>query len=139
MKKYVYVDTENVDFHEWYSIVKYLKPSDKLVLPYTAHSKKLGIETMASVGFPMCSVDYVHVKNGTPNALDFVLVAKLAENVLKAPKSFHLIISKDNGYNPAVAYLRKDSNSKKHVIRINSWANYFATHPEEFDGNVWKI
>ena len=139
MKKYIYVDTENVDFSSWYGVVPYLKSNDVLVLPYTCNSVKWSLDLMSKYGFPKCHVEFVPVQTGTKNALDFVLVAVLSQHVMRAKKSLHLVISRDGGYTPAITYLRHQGISRHNLVQVNSWASYVATHSGEFEKDCWKL
>lgn len=139
MKKFIYIDSENVGAYNWYSIIKYLKPSDTLVLIYTENSRHLDMVTLANNGFPKCNVEFIRAKTGTPNALDFVLVSELTKHVISAPKSKHLIISNDQGYIPVIHHLREKCLVSKNLMLIGDWDVYKSTHPLEFENDNWII
>lgn len=134
--KYLYVDTENVPAECWFPFCRYLTSQDKLLLPYTNKSGPVKLHLLVGDRFPTCKLKLFQVPNGTANALDFALVAMLVQQTMAAPKSRHILISKDNGYHPAMAYIKHTIGVD--VIQVGSWADYKQDHLEEFVDEVWR-
>lgn len=137
MLKYIYVDTENLATDRWYHVIKYLTPRDTLFLPWSQNSSRLTLQLLAQLGFPKCKVQFIECNVGTPNAMDFILTSVVTQQVLSARKSFHIILSGDKGYDPAIAHLIKEFNVK--IMRCTSWGEYLNKHREEFVDCKWCI
>lgn len=100
--KVVLIDTENVHT-ECLSHLSVLDENDLLILMQSENSFKIALEHIGIIRSWKCKIKVVKIKNGTPNAMDFCLVAELAYRFPLMPKSEFYIISNDHGYRPAVS------------------------------------
>ena len=103
-----FIDTENLG-GLWTSYVekKYNQEPDCKILAFvTEKSTTLSWEMfevfrkLSPKRFEIC-----HAQNGEKNSLDFCLVARLGEEVAKNSKRNFVVVSKDKGFNAAIAYL----------------------------------
>lgn len=103
-----FIDTENLG-GMWitYAEKKYREEADCKILAFvTEKSVALSWEAFEvfrhfnSKRFEIC-----HAKNGEKNALDFCLVARLGEEIIKSKKHKFVVVSKDKGFNAAIEYL----------------------------------
>lgn len=109
----LYVDTENRQPNDWLPIARNLRPMDEIVLLHTEKSYKFTVpQTMEMINLK-CDIKEIEAFNGTPNALDFVLVAALAQRCATAKQSLHLIVSADKGFDSAVNYLATQYKVKR--------------------------
>lgn len=113
----VYVDTENVSTKNWVSCLRGLSKQDVVYLVYTQNSKQIPIWNIEQVIECEARIRVVEAKCGSPNALDFVLVSVLSSRVVKAPKSYHVILSNDKGFDAVVEYHVRNGS---HVCRVTS-------------------
>lgn len=105
MRRYFYVDTENLGPAEWLPYFDDMSKQDTVILMVSEKSGKLSIDDAVKKVTRLCNrcnVECVDVHNGKQNALDFCLVAVLGTYVQRALKSEHIIISKDRGYDAVV-------------------------------------
>ena len=118
MAKYLFVDYENVGSNGVTGISQ-LPEEDSVTILYSKENNKLRFEEVAEVMETTATVKFYKAKNGTPNALDFQLLALLFMTQRTAgDEDEFIIISKDAGYDctldAAKAYgtgttMRKDS------------------------------
>lgn len=104
MNKYIYVDTENTGL-KFIELIKNMDKSWRVFVFYTDHSPRIPFDNMNEIRSLECDLEFIRCFNGTPNALDFSLVTQLGLSVAKRPKSFHIIISDDNGFDASLKML----------------------------------
>lgn len=113
-KKIIFVDTENVG-QSWTSLITHLKEGDEIVLLSSSDSVKVSYSSLSQVQNCKGKITFEKTEAGTPNALDFQLVALLGIKATKTNES--IIISKDKGYDAAI----KKLNEKGYLVqRMNS-------------------
>lgn len=117
MRKFIYVDTENVGS----GYINYLLDlDDKFTVHhiYTVRSANLDFEALSKIYKSKAESKFIRTKNGIQNSLDFCLVADLAYNAAKhSEEDLHIILSRDSGYDSAIKFLT-DIGFK--VIRVDN-------------------
>lgn len=105
MRKFVYVDTENVGS----GYINYLLDLDDTFTIhhiYTVRSANLDFEAVSKIYKSKANSKFIRTKNGIQNSLDFCLVADLAYNAAKhSEEDLHIILSRDSGYDSAIEFL----------------------------------
>ena len=104
MNKYIYIDTENIGL-KFIEIAKNMDKSWKVFVFFTEHSPRIPFDSIDEIRKLECDLEFVRCFNGTPNALDFSLVTQLGLSIAKRPKSFHIIVSDDNGFDASLKML----------------------------------
>lgn len=104
MNKYIYVDTENIGL-KFIDIVKNMDKTWTVIIFYTEHTPRLPFDAIESIRNLECNIEFVRCFNGTPNALDFSLVTQLGISVVRRPRSVHIILSDDNGFDASLRML----------------------------------
>ena len=118
MAKY-YVDYENVKSDGLESVVQ-LTEDDTVYIFYSENANHLRVDIIEQIRLSKAHIEFIKVEAGIPNALDFQLITALFCQYEKGETYY--IISKDNGYMPAIhmaAKLGFDSIYKKDSIRSN--------------------
>ena len=118
MAKY-YVDYENVKSDGLESVVQ-LTEDDTVYIFYSENANHLRVDIIEQIRLSKAHIEFIKVEAGIPNALDFQLITALFCQYEKGDTYY--IISKDNGYLPAIhmaAKLGFDSIYKKDSIRSN--------------------
>lgn len=119
MNLHILVDTENVDSTAYLDL-RFLRKDDTLEIMYTRNSKKINYEAIKKIS--ECNANTVYnrfeVIDPTKNLLDFKMVARGAELVVKSKKKFIIFISEDRGFDSAVDYINNNYNNR--AIRLNS-------------------
>ena len=118
MAKY-YVDYENVKSDGLESVVQ-LTEDDTVYIFYSENANHLRVDIIEQIRLSKAHIEFIKVEAGIPNALDFQLITALFCQYEKGETYY--IISKDNGYLPAIhmaAKLGFDSIYKKDSIRSN--------------------
>ena len=112
MKKYVYVDYENM------GNIKSLIPIDGQYFFFigatqTSVPKELILATNGT------KVEWIGIEGSGKNALDFHIAYYLGRNIL--PDVVHYILSKDKGYDPLISSINKAAKSKiaKRIISLD--------------------
>ena len=98
---YLFVDTENVG-KDFIHLLARTNSNWNCLLAYTTESLKLDISDIPLLSKLKCNVEAVRCLNGDPSALDFSLCGLVGISVAKRPKSLHIILTNDNGYNSAL-------------------------------------
>ena len=94
-----FVDFENVNSNGLVGISKIdLNENDKLVLFYSENAKSLTIDVHKELEKIKAEKEYIKVRVGTANALDFQLASYLGASVEKDNTKRFFIISKDLGF-----------------------------------------
>lgn len=94
-----YVDYENV--HAGVDGVDKLTPEDTVRVFYSPKADTMRIAFVEQALNASCKIELISVDNGTPNALDFQLVAWLFSELPKG-EAEHVIVSNDRGYDAAI-------------------------------------
>lgn len=115
--RYFYIDSENVNADAWVAHLAKLRSTDTVLVFYSNHSKSIPITMINNIKKSPCDIRLIVSTTGSPNAMDFVLCSVLGEYAYRCPKSKHVIISKDKGYNPVVIFW---SGHKIDVDRIEN-------------------
>ena len=118
MAKY-YVDYENVKSDGLESVVQ-LTEDDTVYIFYSENANHLRVDIIEQIRLSKAHIEFIKVEAGIPNALDFQLITALFCQYEKGDTYY--IISKDNGYLPAIhmaAKLGFDSIYKMDSIRSN--------------------
>lgn len=124
MCRYFYVDTENVIADAWSASMHKLAKNDKVILFESRNSKPIPVRNATYLQETVCKLELIHCEVGTANAMDFILCTKLGEQVLKAPKSNHYIVSNDKGYDAAIAYLKSCGYAVDRIASISQYKHY---------------
>ena len=109
-----YVDFENVNA-SGIEGVSNLSSSDNVYILYSKNANTLRIDRVAELLKSAAKIEFVEVPVGTPNALDFQLLAML---FCKLDNNTTYIISKDQGYDAAIKMAR--SMGVKNIRRCQS-------------------
>lgn len=107
MRRYIYVDTENVSTSAWFNDISKLSSNDTLLLFYTERSAniKLTMDDLNLLSIK-CKIICCRVSAVGRNSLDFVLVTELGRYAYLAKKAKHYIISHDSGFMSSILHLR---------------------------------
>lgn len=97
-----YVDYENVG-SDGLAGIETLGKKDKIVLLFSDKSPTIRIDIMQIISERNVRISFRKVVTGTPNALDFQLVADLTHHL--GPQRNSCIISKDTGYDAVIPLL----------------------------------
>lgn len=113
---FFYIDTENVSIECWIHHLGKLSAKDRLYVFYSENSAKIPIQFMKKIQSCLTEIQLIHVDVGTPNALDFALVAHLARHTTTAPKTEHIIVARDTGYDAACRALSVAFGANAHRV-----------------------
>ncbi len=116
MAKY-YVDYENVKSDGLESVVQ-LTEDDTVYIFYSENANHMRVDIIEQIRLSKAHIEFIKVEAGIPNALDFQLITALFCQYKKG--EIYYIISKDNGYLPAIhmaAKLGFNSIYKKDSIK----------------------
>lgn len=140
MRRYFYVDTENLGTADWLPYFDHVRKQDTVIFMVSEKSGKVTVSDAVNKIAKlcnMCDVECITVQNGTANAMDFCLVAVLGTYVQRAAKSEHIVISKDRGYDAVVSMFNEKGikvtrrGSCKNLINICD-STKLADMPEDF-------
>lgn len=105
MRRYFYVDTENLNYKEWSQHLVNLTKQDTIVFMVSEKSLSISLidalEGLMNI-YNSCNVEICQCVNGFPNAMDFCLISVFGRFIERAPKSKHIILSEDKGYDAVV-------------------------------------
>lgn len=139
MRKYIYVDTENVNSSVWFPYLRYLNTTDLVVLPYTRSSNKIEMPVTSVEDCRIkCCFDCITIDKGGHNALDFVLVTELTKHCVLAKKSVHVVISRDQGFDAAITHLRT-STGNRNIYRFESLLVLFKNYRDLFNKSIPEL
>ncbi len=109
MKKYIYIDYENMgDLKELPQI------DGKYFIFIGENQGKIPRQFV----FPKGNKELIDIKGSGKNALDFHIVYFLAKNDDKEDVE-HYVLSKDSGYDPIIAFCKKENKVVKRIISID--------------------
>lgn len=115
MKKYVYVDYENMS-----NLNSLPKINGKYFFFVGSSQKNLPTQLVTATSGQ--NVEWVRIEGNGKNALDFHIAYFLAKNDSESDTA-HYVLSKDAGYDPLIAYINKHSVSKaKRIISLDDIA-----------------
>lgn len=112
MKKF-YVDYENINCSGLLDI-NLLSENDIVNIFYSDNANTVKIPTVENLLISKCKIIFHKVEIGTANALDFQLLAKLLLEVNE--EDDYYIVSKDNGYNCALAITKTQKPNLKITV-----------------------
>ena len=116
-----FVDFENVNSNGLVGISKIdLNENDKLVLFYSKNAKSLTIDVHKELEKIKAEKEYIKVRVGTANALDFQLASYLGASVEKDNTKRFFIISKDLGFDAVCDFWKSRNVIIKRIDSINS-------------------
>lgn len=142
-----FIDTENIN-GIWpdYVVDKYNQSPDSKFLIFVTEKTSLlswkNIEKFRKM--KSNALEFCEAHNGEKNALDFCLVARLGEEVVRSKKREFVIVSKDKGFDSAITYLaeRHSANIIREVsfnappsIPINTLHWIESSHAQSFKQN----
>ena len=141
MRRYFYVDTENLGYAYWSKHLSDLTKNDTVI--FMISEKTSGVPlyfALTEIGklLNSCTVKTISCHNGTPNAMDFCLVTTLGRFIERAPKSKHIILSEDTGYDAVIHMLTEDGfiicryGKEDNVIPISIQKIKLEDMPEDF-------
>jgi hypothetical protein len=127
LMNYVFVDFENVH-HVEFTIFESKRISLKLLLG--ARQTKLDTDLVAKLLENPAAIELIRLESSGKNALDFAVAYYLGKAVEADPSGCFHIISKDTGFDPLVAHLRK---RKIHAYRHDDFDTlpFCAKEPEK--------
>ena len=105
MLKYVYVDTENIG-NMYLEAMQKMDDTYTVFIMFTENSPRVPLEMLESFNTMKCKFHTVKSKCGLDNALDFSIMAYMGLSIAKRPKSLHVVLSNDNGYQAAIALMQ---------------------------------
>ena len=113
MKKYVYVDYENMN-----SLKDYPKIDGKYF--FFIGAKQTSIPKSLVFASNESEVEWIEIEGSGKNALDFHIAYYLAKNDSEKDV-MHYVLSKDKGFDPLISSINKNHNSKivKRIISLN--------------------
>ena len=136
MKKFFYVDTENVGIQILLNLCNEDKDWNNIIL-YTLKSGKVPFNMMEKIVNSTSKFTFKECTNGTPNALDFCLCAEVGVTVKKNPRSLHIIISNDHGYDSMIQYLQAQG---KRIVRVaTSYSNSVSGLSSKLDITIGEM
>lgn len=95
----IMIDTENVSSNTLDAATT-LTEEDLLILPESTSSFKITLSQAKKLLDSKCEIKTIHAENGTPNAMDFVIVSELSYLMGFMQAETYAIISNDKGYTP---------------------------------------
>ena len=113
MKKYVYVDYENMN-----NLKDYPKIDGKYF--FFIGAKQTSIPKSLVFASNESEVEWIEIEGSGKNALDFHIAYYLAKNDTEKD-IMHYVLSKDKGFDPLISSINKNHNSKivKRIISLN--------------------
>lgn len=105
MLKYVYIDTENIG-NMYLEAMQKMDDTYTVFIMFTENSPRVPLEMLESFNTMKCKFYTVKSKCGLDNALDFSIMAYMGLSIAKRPKSLHVVLSNDNGYQAAIALMQ---------------------------------
>lgn len=112
MKKYIYVDFENVP-----NIDKVEAEDLKLLLFIGQNQKRLSTDSVKQIQPLGKSVEWIQISGSGKNALDFHIAYYLALN--KNLKDIeHFVVSKDSGFDPLINHANMQGQKVRRVISV---------------------
>ena len=111
MKKYVYVDYENIN-----NLTSLVDIEGKYFFFIGATQKNISSELVLSSSNK--SIEWVRISGNGKNALDFHLVYTLAINSNEKEVE-HIILSKDTGFDPLLSMLTKKNIKARRVVNLS--------------------
>lgn len=122
MTLHVLIDTENVDSSSYIDL-SLLRKGDILELMYTRNSKNISYDVLKKIS--ECKAEILFSKfdviDITKDLLDFKMVAKGTEIIVKSKRKFVIFVSQDKGFESAIDYLNDNFNNRS--IRLDSLYN----------------
>lgn len=110
MKKYVYVDYENIN-----NLTSLVEIEGKYFFFIGATQKNIRTELILSTSNK--SIEWIKISGNGKNALDFHIVYELAKNSHEKNVE-HIILSKDTVFDPLILTLKKNNIHIRRVINL---------------------
>ena len=99
------IDYENVNVDGMMGLDQ-VGENDRIILFFSVNSNTMTFALHQSLSETSAKVEYIEVKSGTKNSLDFQLVSYLGFLIAKDGSSDYVIVSKDNGFASTVNFWR---------------------------------
>lgn len=115
MLKYIYVDTENIG-NTYLEAMKKMDETYTVFIMFTENSPKIPLDIIEDIRDMRCKFRAIRSKCGVDNALDFSIMAYMGWSISKRPKSLHVVLSNDNGYQAAIQMMQTLGNK---VIQVH--------------------
>ena len=112
MKKYIYIDYENLPGVEVEDI-----DDSKILIFLGENQKKIPTETIRKTQPMGDRVEWITISGAGRNALDFHIAYYLARNHTD-PSACHYIVSMDSGYDPLIRHVAAFGQKCKRVITL---------------------
>ena len=116
-----FVDFENVNSQGLEGISKLnVDKSDKIIIFYSEKAKSITIDLHKELEKTEIIKEYIKVKVGTANALDFQLSSYLGSYIERSHDSQYYIISKDLGFDAVCSFWKSRNITIKRIDSISS-------------------
>lgn len=115
MSKFIYVDGENTTLNEYLDLFDLLSDNDHLLIFHSSVNARITFTDIPKLMRSKVHYEFVKIKPGKKNALDFVLASYVGRFLFTEPDSKHYILSKDMGYDALCIHY---SSVDKFVERI---------------------
>lgn len=130
MLKYVYVDTENIG-NLYLEAMQKMDETYTVFIMFTENSPRVPLDMLEAFHTMKCKYHTVKSKCGLDNALDFSIMAYMGMSIAKRPKSLHVVLSNDNGYQAAIS-LMQDLGYKVYHVHPGNDTSVFKIDTGEF-------
>lgn len=100
------VDTENVQFH-WLDLLDKCSSKDKIIIYCTKKTGAVKYSIVQKLVSFKGKIEFSECNCGSPNALDFQLVAELGFMAGKKPKEDYIIVSNDRGFDVVIQHFNR--------------------------------
>lgn len=116
MRRVFYVDFENIQSMGLLGVEK-LSEEDEVNVLYSTHADSMKIAVVNKLLKAAAQINIIEVETGTPNALDFQLVASLFMHIDQSVEYY--IVSKDTGFDMAIHIGEKEGYHIKRVSEVD--------------------
>lgn len=113
------IDSENIGVSFINKIDKIGK-HDKVIVFESNKTAKMTFRDAFKLSNYINKIETVHVNNGTPNAMDFIIVTLLGQLITLDKSAIYIIVSNDKGYDVAINYWK----SKGAIVRRHTSLEY---------------
>ncbi len=126
------IDFENVSSSAFVGVEE-LKADSKIILFYSEQSSKISIDTHRQLEQAKVEKEYIPIKTGGKNALDFQLVTYLGYLIGENKDENYVIISNDNGFDHVCKFWKQRS------VNVQKCANLMMESKEKMNTEFSKL
>ncbi len=126
------IDFENVSDNAFIGLEN-LAEDDKIIIFYSEKSSKISISTHCKLEHSNVMKEYIAIKTGGKNALDFQLATYLGYLIAQDKTQEYVIVSNDTGFDFVTAFWQKKD------IKIRKCSNLSMEHIKNIDDDIANV